>query len=109
MPRAKQTPNEPKSTDAPAPFARVQALVKRIPKGRVATYGQLSRMIDRRLTPIGVGWAIRAAKEGAIPWQRVVNSKGEVATDDLQPGLQRAMLEAEGIRFDAAGKIDLAK
>src|SRR5262245_14242305 len=63
------------SVEAP-PFERVQALVRRIPRGKVATYGQLSRMIDGRLTPVGVGWAIRAAPEGSIPWQRVVNAKG---------------------------------
>ena len=42
----------------PSPFARVQALVKRIPPGRVATYGQLSKLIEGRLTPVGVGWAV---------------------------------------------------
>lgn len=92
-----------------APFSRVWALVRRIPRGQVATYGQLSRMIDGRLTPVGIGWAIRAAKEGAIPWQRVVNAKGGVSTDNEHPGLQRAMLEAEGVRFARDGLIDLEK
>jgi methylated-DNA-protein-cysteine methyltransferase-like protein len=74
----------------------------------VATYGQLSELIDRRLTPVGVGWAIRAASE-EIPWHRVVNGRGGISTDREHPGLQRAMLEAEGVRFDADGKIDLAR
>ncbi|MBX3196546.1 MAG: MGMT family protein [Labilithrix sp.] len=90
------------------PFARVWALVKRIPRGRVATYGQLSEMIDRRLTPVGIGWAIRAAGEDAIPWHRVINSKGTISTDGEHPGLQRAMLESEGVEFDAEGRVDLA-
>jgi methylated-DNA-protein-cysteine methyltransferase related protein len=92
-----------------APFPRVWRLVRRIPRGRVATYGQLSEMIDGRLTPLGVGWAIRAAPEGSIPWQRVVNAQGGISTDREQPGLQRALLTAEGVRFDAKGRIDLAK
>jgi methylated-DNA-protein-cysteine methyltransferase related protein len=105
-PKRKKTSRKASST---SPFELVWRLVRRIPKGRVATYGQLSDMIDRRLTPIGVGWAIRAAPNGSIPWQRVVSSKGSISTDGEHPGLQRAMLEAEGVRFDADGRIDLAK
>jgi methylated-DNA-protein-cysteine methyltransferase-like protein len=86
----------------------VHALVRRIPRGRVATYGQLSRLIARRLTPVGVGWALRAAPDG-IPWHRVVNASGGVSTDPHHPGLQRALLEAEGHRFDRDGRLDLAK
>jgi methylated-DNA-protein-cysteine methyltransferase related protein len=91
----------------PGPFERVFRLVRRIPRGKVATYGQLSQMIDRRLTPIGVGWAIRAAAEGSIPWQRVVNARGGISTDREHPGMQRALLEAEGVRFRKDGSIDL--
>ncbi len=81
----------------------------RIPRGRVATYGQLAEMIDRRLSPVGIGWAIRAAPEESIPWHRVVNSRGGISTDREHPGLQRAMLEAESVAFDAEGRIDLAR
>jgi methylated-DNA-protein-cysteine methyltransferase related protein len=91
------------------PFERVWRLVLRIPRGKVATYGQLSQIIERRLTPVGVGWAVRAAPEGAIPWQRVVNAKGGISTDGDHPGLQRGILEAEGVRFDRDGTIDLAR
>jgi methylated-DNA-protein-cysteine methyltransferase-like protein len=89
------------------PFQRVWALVRRIPRGRVATYGQLSDLIDRRLTPVGIGWAVRAAPAGSIPWHRVINSRGRVSTDHQTPGLQRSLLEAEGIHFDAEGTVDL--
>jgi len=97
------------STKAIGPFARVWSIVKRIPRGRVATYGQLADMIDRRLSPVGIGWAIRAAAEDAIPWHRVVNSQGGISTDREHPGLQRAMLESEGVVFDADGRIDLTR
>lgn len=94
---------------ADTPFARVWAIVARVPRGRVVTYGQVSDLIDRRLTPVGVGWAIRAAPEGTIPWQRVVNARGGLSTEGESPGLQRALLEAEGVVFDAEGRLDLAR
>ena len=97
------------SSSADRPFERVWALVRKIPRGRVPSYGQLSQMIDGRLTPVGVGWAVRAAPEASIPWQRVVNGKGGISTDDQHPGLQRALLEAEGVRFGADGRIDLER
>jgi methylated-DNA-protein-cysteine methyltransferase-like protein len=89
-------------------FARVHALVARIPRGKVATYGQLSELVDGRLSPAGVGWALRAASAD-LPWHRVINSRGTVSTDADTPGRQRALLEAEGVRFDATGTIDLQK
>ncbi len=98
-----------KAASKDEPFQRVWNLVKRIPRGRVATYGQISNLIARRLTPIGVGWAIRAAGENAIPWHRVINGRGTVSTDGEHPGLQRAMLEAEGVRFDERGRVDLER
>jgi methylated-DNA-protein-cysteine methyltransferase-like protein len=85
----------------------VQALVKKIPRGRVVTYAQLSALVDGRLTPIGVSWALRAGGTG-LPWHRVVASSGKLSTERAEPGLQRALLEAEGVRFDA-GVIDLAR
>lgn len=95
--------------EALSPFQAVQRLTQRIPRGKVATYGQLSKMIGQRLTPVGVGWALRAAKEGEIPWQRVVNARGAVSTDPHHPGLQREMLESEGVVFGDDGTIDLTR
>jgi methylated-DNA-protein-cysteine methyltransferase-like protein len=91
------------------PFELVWRLVKRIPRGKVATYGQLSELIERRLTPVGIGWAVRAAPPGSIPWQRVVNARGGISTDKEHPGLQRTLLEAEGVHFDEDGMIDLKR
>jgi methylated-DNA-protein-cysteine methyltransferase-like protein len=91
------------------PFERVWRIIRRVPKGKVTTYGQISELIDKRLTPVGVGWAIRAAPEGLVPWHRVVNGQGAISTDREHPGLQRQLLEAEGVAFDREGRIDLAR
>jgi methylated-DNA-protein-cysteine methyltransferase related protein len=88
-------------------FARVHALVARIPRGKVATYGQLSEMIDGRLSPAGIGWALRAS-DASLPWYRVINSRGTLSTEQETPGRQRRLLEEEGIEFDAAGAVDLS-
>jgi methylated-DNA-protein-cysteine methyltransferase-like protein len=104
-----RTKRATKRATSDRPFERVWAIVKRIPRGRVATYGQIAELIEHRLTPVGVGWAIRAAPEGSIPWHRVINGRGGISTDGEHPGLQRAMLEAEGVRFDREGRVDLAR
>jgi methylated-DNA-protein-cysteine methyltransferase related protein len=90
----------------PSPiFSRVRALVKKIPRGRVATYGQLSEMIGRRLTPVGIGWALCGDE---IPWHRVINGRGTISTKGASAELQRSLLEAEGVPFDGGGAVDLA-
>lgn len=90
-------------------FARVYALVRTIPKGRVMTYGQIATLVESRLSPRAVGWAMHGSPKG-IPWQRVVNASGGCSTDripEIPPGLQRALLEGEGIVFRRNGTIDL--
>jgi methylated-DNA-protein-cysteine methyltransferase-like protein len=93
----------------PSPlFARVRALVRAIPRGRVATYGQLSKLIDGRLTPVGIGWALHGC-DARIPWHRVINARGGISTEGAHPGLQRDLLAAEGIRFRADDTVDVEK
>jgi methylated-DNA-protein-cysteine methyltransferase-like protein len=92
-------------------FRRVYDVVRRIPKGRVMTYGQLATMIESRLSPRAVGWAMHGCPRG-VPWQRVVNASGGTSTDrlpDMPPGLQRALLEAEGVAFRPNGTLDLTR
>ncbi len=91
-----------------AVFARVHAWVAKIPRGRVATYGQLSELVEGRLSPVGVGWALRAGGP-KLPWHRVVNASGGLSTEAETPGRQRALLAAEGVRFGSDGKIDLVR
>jgi methylated-DNA-protein-cysteine methyltransferase-like protein len=86
--------------------------VKAIPRGRVATYGQIARLAKLGRQPRLVGYALAALPEDAkVPWHRVVNAQGRVSLRSTEgwDRLQRALLEREGVVFDARGRIDLAK
>ena len=99
-----------KSKEANA-FAEVYAIVRRIPRGKVMNYGQIAQRLKRRLSARAVGWALHQCPEG-LPWQRVVNARGECSSDKLgshPPGLQKALLETEGVKFDVNGAIDMQK
>ena len=90
---------------------RVYVWVKKIPKGRVATYGQISALMNHRISAAAVGWMLHSAPKG-IPWQRVVNASGGCSTDrlpDFPVGLQRHLLESEGIDFSPGGTLDLKR
>ena len=89
-------------------------LIARIPEGRVATYGQLAALAGFARNARQVGYALAALpEESPVPWQRVVNARGEVSlrkADDLgRSGYQRHLLEVEGVVFDLDGRIDLER
>ena len=98
-------------------FQAVWDLVRQIPAGKVSTYGQIAARVP---APPGVSaedfkalrarWVGQAMAEcpGNVPWQRVINSEGKISP---RPGaeLQRQLLEAEGVVFDARGRVDLEK
>ena len=92
--------------------ARIYEAVRRIPRGRVATYGDVAAAAGLPGHARQVGYALAALDaETDIPWHRVVNARGEVSKrgpDRSVESLQRALLRAEGIRF-RAGVIDLAQ
>lgn len=88
---------------------RIHRLVSRIPRGRVATYGQVARLAGLPGQARLVGYALHALPAGtSVPWQRVVNAQGAISTPPGHDALQRRLLEGEGIRFDARGRIPLA-
>ena len=90
-------------------FSRVHALVRKIPRGRVATYGQIARALGAPGAARTVGWAMRACDEN-IPWHRVVNARGGISVRPTNGfHTQRARLKSEGIRFGREGKVDLEK
>jgi methylated-DNA-protein-cysteine methyltransferase-like protein len=90
---------------------RVYEIVRRIPTGRVMTYGQIADMLGEGYTARTVGFVMHAANEETTPWQRVINSQGACSTGRviLPPDKQQRMLEAEGIVFDARGRCDLRR
>jgi len=90
---------------------QVYKIVERIPKGRVMNYGQIAGMLKRPLSARAVGWALHSCPPG-LPWHRVVNAAGRCSSDETgahPPGLQQALLEAEGIEFGTNGALDLER
>jgi methylated-DNA-protein-cysteine methyltransferase-like protein len=89
----------------------VFALARRIPPGKVMTYGQIAMLLRSRLSPRAVGWALHGCPRD-VPWHRVVNASGGCSTDrlpDMTPGLQQALLRSEGVRFRPNHTLDLAE
>ena len=90
-------------------FRRVYALVRQVPRGRVVTYGQIAHALGAPRAARTVGWAMRDCP-GDVPWQRVVNARGEISLRSTSGyHEQRARLREEGVRFNRAGRIDLDK
>ena len=93
-------------------YKRFYAVIRRIPRGRVATYGQVAWLAGRPRHARQVGYALQASTDkDEVPWQRVVNSKGEVSPRCHPYAVlqQRQMLEREGINFGADDKILLSR
>lgn len=92
-----------------SPYERIYAIVRRIPRGRLATYGQIAA-IEGHSTPRMVGYALSSLDGGRadVPWQRVINSLGTISERRHGGGTarQRRLLEAEGVVFDRRGRVD---
>jgi len=88
-------------------YERIYHVVRQIPPGKVATYGQIAYLVGPPCDARRVGWALAALREHRVaepvPWQRVVNAKG---TSSLGSG-QLDRLREEGVHIDEKGKIDL--
>jgi len=105
---------KPKRAPAPPKFARaVYALVRRVPRGRVVTYGQVAAILGHPRAARAVGTALAnlpAPLERLVPWQRVINAAGGISArgDVHRPDLQRELLETEGVAM-RGGRIDLGR
>jgi methylated-DNA-protein-cysteine methyltransferase-like protein len=90
---------------------RVYKIVRRIPRGRVMTYGQIAIILGQGYTPRTVGFVMHGADEKKTPWHRVINSQGRCSTGGivLPADKQQRMLEAEGVRFTDSGSCNLAE
>lgn len=90
-------------------FRRVYELVATVPAGRVITYGEVARLLGRRSGARAVGWALRQCPAD-VPWYRVVNVQGRLSVAARYPDgrlMQQALLEEEGVIFDAEGRLNL--
>ncbi|HEX3245625.1 MAG TPA: MGMT family protein [Chloroflexota bacterium] len=87
---------------------QVYALVRRVPRGRVITYGSVARLLGYPGKAREVGWAMAACPDD-VPAHRVINRLGAVSgEEEVASGVtRRAMLEAEGVEFDMHGRCDL--
>jgi methylated-DNA-protein-cysteine methyltransferase-like protein len=91
-------------------YDRIYAVVRRIPAGRVATYGQVAVLAGLAGHARQVGYALHAlAPDSGVPWQRVINARGEVSarSESGPEHYQRHLLEEEGVRFDSRGRVCL--
>jgi methylated-DNA-protein-cysteine methyltransferase-like protein len=115
-------PNKPHFSSPPDPMLfnhQVWEIVRRIPKGKVTTYGRIAEMIPppggmnvKDYLAFGARWvggAMAACPED-VPWQRVINAQGKISLRRGEgPHLQRALLEDEGIVFEENGRINLSR
>lgn len=122
---SKQSLSLSRKQEKPAPLPEMVSLwthfyrvVRRIPRGRVCTYGAVAAMASHPRSARHVGFALAALKETGknadVPWQRVLGSKGKnraaiTIKDPVGGALQRMLLEAEGIEFDKHGSVSLER
>ena len=112
--RERRRPARGTRPDGPPPFYRlVYRVVRRIPRGKVATYGQIAAILGQPRGARAVGMALGALRDAdveTVPWQRVVGAAGRCThRDGFAAGIQQEMLEAEGVAFDRRGHVDFAK
>jgi methylated-DNA-protein-cysteine methyltransferase-like protein len=87
----------------------VYRLIKKIPRGRVTTYGVLAKALRLPGGARAAGYAVAATPRGrAIPWHRVIGAGGRVRVPEPYASLQRRLLETEGVEFDG-GTIDMER
>jgi methylated-DNA-protein-cysteine methyltransferase related protein len=86
-------------------FPHIHAIVRQIPPGRVASYGQIANLAG--CTAREVGYAMAGVKSDDIPWQRVINSQGKISMGEQAGGAhQRQLLIDEGVQFDDRGRVN---
>jgi len=108
--RPAANPDKPPRQNA---WDAVYELIRKIPAGRVATYGQIAELLGGRLSARAVGWALHVCPPD-VPWHRVVNASGRCSTDRLghiPAGLQLAMLKSEEapVRRDGSVRLEMCR
>ena len=100
-------------------FERVHAMVRGIPHGRVASYGQIAALCEHPHAARTVGWALHGIPDeladpkhpDAVPWWRVLSAAGRISTSHWgdTANLQQELLEAEGVQFGPEGQVDMRR
>jgi len=90
-------------------YKEIYKIIAQIPKGKVATYGQVATLAGKPHGARAVGWALRASSSDLeLPWQRVVNAQGQSSFDDpVMRRLQKSLLQDERVGFRQNGSVDL--
>jgi methylated-DNA-protein-cysteine methyltransferase related protein len=91
-------------------YARIYAVIRRIPRGRVATYGQIAELAGLPSHARQVGYALHALPDGTtVPWHRVLNAAGALSARAVAGAelAQRQLLEREGVPFNLRGRVPL--
>lgn len=112
MPAASRAMSSAASPEKESRWRRFYRVVRRIPQGRVATYGQIAAMAGHPGHARQVGYALHALPDDSdVPWQRVINARGEVSprSEHGWEHYQRHLLEEEGVEFDPQGRVDLGR
>ncbi len=92
-------------------YEKIYSVVKQIPAGKIATYGQIAKLAGLGGQARQVGYALNSlAEENDVPWHRVINSRGEISKrgNPVWEDFQRSLLESEGIVFDLKNRVDLS-
>jgi methylated-DNA-protein-cysteine methyltransferase-like protein len=93
-------------------YERIYTVVKKVPRGKVATYGQIAAIAGIPRHARQVGYALHALPEvSKLPWHRVINARGEISPRTWSENhlLQRILLEDEGVEFDAGGRVSFVR
>jgi len=93
-------------------YDKIWSVVRKIPRGRVATYGQIAERAGLEGHARQAGYALHNLPERSdVPWHRVINARGEISPRSAGDSheLQRMLLEAEGVKFDARGRVELKR
>ncbi len=95
------------SPEAQSLFPRIYEVVKQVPRGQVTTYGAVAQIVGRGCDARLVGYAMAGLRDDSVPWQRVINARGTISPRAGRGAdIQRKRLEAEGVEFDARGRVD---
>jgi methylated-DNA-protein-cysteine methyltransferase related protein len=109
----KRKKRKPAAKEADSGWQRFYDAVRKVPRGKVATYGQIAEVAGLPGYARQVGYALAAiGRNTTVPWQRVINAQGRVSVRSSGPGstiVQQQALEREGVIFDAGGRVSLKR